>query len=55
MTRLADRLDRMERRATTGAASFQHVHADGWVKLCRGGKVIFALPDNGRDPAKVTT
>lgn len=29
-------------------ATFQTVHAEGMVMICRAGKVIAALPDNGR-------
>lgn len=48
MTRLSERLARLERRQKP-ASEFQHVRNDGQVMICRAGKVIIALPDNGRD------
>jgi hypothetical protein len=48
MKRLHCRLAKLERRHKP-VDQFQHVHADGLVMICRAGKVIFALPDNGRD------
>ena len=45
---LSERLSRLERRSKP-AAEFRHLRADGLVMICRAGKAIVALPDNGRD------
>ena len=46
--RLSERLARLERWQKP-AAEFQHIRADGMMMICRAGKSIIALPDNGRD------
>jgi len=51
MNRLSERLARLERRQKP-ASEFQHVRDDGWSIICRAGKAIVALPDNGRDDAR---
>lgn len=42
------RLARLEQRRKP-AAEFHHLRLDGWAVIARAGKVIVALPDNGRD------
>ncbi|MBB3928829.1 hypothetical protein GGR43_004574 [Sphingobium jiangsuense] len=46
MSGLRRRLARLEQQKPADAV--QTFRADGWVLLARQGKVIFALPDNGR-------
>ena len=48
MSRLSERLARLERKQKP-ATEFQTIRADGLVMICRAGKAIIALPDNGRD------
>ena len=45
---LSERLSRLERRSKP-AAEFQHVRANGLVLICRAGKAIIVMADNGRD------
>lgn len=48
MSRLAERLARLERKQKP-AEAFHTIRAKGLVMICRAGKAIIALPDNGRD------
>jgi len=48
MVNLSQRVARLEQRRKP-TTEFQHVRADGWAIIARGGRAIVALPDNGRD------
>lgn len=54
MTRLSERLGRLQRRLKP-AASSQHIRIGGMIAICCGGAAIVALPCNGRNDVEVGT
>jgi hypothetical protein len=51
MSTIRRRIDKLEARQTP-ERGFEHVRLDnGWIAICRNGKAIIAMPDNGRGVA----